>query len=338
MITNERQYRTTRIQARKFRDAIDKFDPDVRKKNGIDPVLIDAELDGMKSQFETLRQEIADYDVLKSLTFPMTESGIRELLVPLVGDQMWATRAILMVTPVIMALCELRDKGEIRLDARTIQDFLYLGKGLDKDKPDDRKTIDDIRTRPGMIELYLRAVSGDLSMATQLAMKGYFDTIPGFSLEKAINGEIQESWVFEHHSFLAVQLIAHLESISHYLDHLIRVPCVIKIECFEDLGRGLIKARIASGLSQKALAERMGLKEQQIQRYEAKCYSSAGFSRLVEISKALKIRFNTGFILPMRDARQEIPVKTQEIPVETQEIPVKTQEIPVEIQEIPVET
>ena len=42
-----------------------------------------------------------------------------------------------------------------------------------------------------------------------------------------------------------------------------------------DLPDVLIKARIAQGLSQKDLADRMGLKEQQIQRYEATDYASA---------------------------------------------------------------
>ena len=38
---------------------------------------------------------------------------------------------------------------------------------------------------------------------------------------------------------------------------------VISINSFDELADGLIKARIASGLSQKTLAERLGLKEQQ---------------------------------------------------------------------------
>ena len=49
----------------------------------------------------------------------------------------------------------------------------------------------------------------------------------------------------------------------------------IAIDSFDDLGLGLIKARIAAGLSQKALAKRLGIKEQQIQRYEAERYVSA---------------------------------------------------------------
>ncbi len=49
----------------------------------------------------------------------------------------------------------------------------------------------------------------------------------------------------------------------------------------------LIKARIAQGLRQKDLAERLGLKEQQIQRYEATNYATASFTRLKEVANVL---------------------------------------------------
>ena len=49
----------------------------------------------------------------------------------------------------------------------------------------------------------------------------------------------------------------------------------------------LIKARIAQGLRQKDLAERLGLKEQQIQRYEATDYATASLTRIKEIANAL---------------------------------------------------
>ncbi len=50
----------------------------------------------------------------------------------------------------------------------------------------------------------------------------------------------------------------------------------------------LIKARIARGLSQKDLAERLGLQEQQIQRYEATDYASASLTRIKEVVGALE--------------------------------------------------
>ncbi len=56
-----------------------------------------------------------------------------------------------------------------------------------------------------------------------------------------------------------------------------------------DIPRLLISARIASGLSQRGLADRLGLKEQQIQRYEANEYASASFTRIREVVSALDI-------------------------------------------------
>ena len=73
---------------------------------------------------------------------------------------------------------------------------------------------------------------------------------------------------------------------------------VIELESFEELPRVLIQARIASGLSQKDLAERLGLKEQQIQRYEATEYASASFDRLKEIIGALGIQVQENVFLP----------------------------------------
>lgn len=49
----------------------------------------------------------------------------------------------------------------------------------------------------------------------------------------------------------------------------------------------LIKARIAQGLTQRDLADRLGLKEQQIQRYEATDYATAKWSRIREVAGAL---------------------------------------------------
>ncbi len=73
---------------------------------------------------------------------------------------------------------------------------------------------------------------------------------------------------------------------------------VFELESFEELPRVLIQARIASGLSQKELAERLGLKEQQIQRYEATEYASASFERLKEIIAALGIKVQEHVLLP----------------------------------------
>jgi ribosome-binding protein aMBF1 (putative translation factor) len=60
------------------------------------------------------------------------------------------------------------------------------------------------------------------------------------------------------------------------------------LEYISVISRDLIRARIAAGLSQKELAERLGMPEQQIQRYEAKEYESVSLARISEIAKVLQ--------------------------------------------------
>lgn len=51
----------------------------------------------------------------------------------------------------------------------------------------------------------------------------------------------------------------------------------------------LIRVRIARGLTQRELADRIGLAEQAIQRYEAGNYAGVSFARLVEVANALEV-------------------------------------------------
>ena len=62
-----------------------------------------------------------------------------------------------------------------------------------------------------------------------------------------------------------------------------------ELNVIADLPALLIKARIAQGLSQRELADRLGLKEQQIQRYEATDYATAKWSRIREVAGALSM-------------------------------------------------
>lgn len=76
---------------------------------------------------------------------------------------------------------------------------------------------------------------------------------------------------------------------------------VLELSSFDELPRALIQSRIAAGLSQKDLAERLGLKEQQIQRYEATEYESASFERLKEVMAAIGVRSREDIFLPAAD-------------------------------------
>jgi transcriptional regulator with XRE-family HTH domain len=73
---------------------------------------------------------------------------------------------------------------------------------------------------------------------------------------------------------------------------------VLQFNSLEELPRALIKARIASGMSQKELADRLGLKEQQIQRYEATDYAGASLDRIRDVVHALGITVREDIFLP----------------------------------------
>ena len=62
------------------------------------------------------------------------------------------------------------------------------------------------------------------------------------------------------------------------------------LEGVEDLPKTLIRARIASGMTQEGLAQRLGVKTQQIQRYEATEYESASFARVLKVVQALGLK------------------------------------------------
>ena len=72
----------------------------------------------------------------------------------------------------------------------------------------------------------------------------------------------------------------------------------IEISSLDELSKVLIQGRIAAGLTQKELAAKLGLKEQQIQRYEATDYQSASLQRIREIVKALGLMIRQEVFLP----------------------------------------
>jgi ribosome-binding protein aMBF1 (putative translation factor) len=59
------------------------------------------------------------------------------------------------------------------------------------------------------------------------------------------------------------------------------------LDAVEDLPKALIRARIAAGMTQEGLARRLGVKPQQVQRYEATEYESASFARIRKVVRAL---------------------------------------------------
>jgi DNA-binding XRE family transcriptional regulator len=73
---------------------------------------------------------------------------------------------------------------------------------------------------------------------------------------------------------------------------------VLELESLEALPEALIRARIAASLTQKELAARLGLKEQQIQRYEATRYAGVSLERIQAVADALGARIQERVTLP----------------------------------------
>jgi len=62
------------------------------------------------------------------------------------------------------------------------------------------------------------------------------------------------------------------------------------LHSLRELPVALIEARIAARLTQRELAERLGLPEQQVQRWEANEYAGVGVDRLQTIADALGVQ------------------------------------------------
>jgi len=76
----------------------------------------------------------------------------------------------------------------------------------------------------------------------------------------------------------------------------------IEADSLAALANALIKARIVRGWSQRNLADKLGIAEQQIQRYEATDYAAASLARLCDIADALNLTIHETLNLRGPDA------------------------------------
>jgi ribosome-binding protein aMBF1 (putative translation factor) len=79
---------------------------------------------------------------------------------------------------------------------------------------------------------------------------------------------------------------------------------VLELDSLDKLPEALIRARIAAGLAQKQLAQRLGLKEQQIQRNETKGYAGASLQRIQAAAEALGATIREQVVLPTSGGRR----------------------------------
>ena len=101
----------------------------------------------------------------------------------------------------------------------------------------------------------------------------------------------EQAWLREAEQRAIRSEIVKLEAdIAHY--DLLKAGEIGSEKSFalESLPKMLVEARIAAGMSQTKLAELVGVKPQQIQRYESTGYMGASLARLVDISRILEVK------------------------------------------------
>ncbi len=111
------------------------------------------------------------------------------------------------------------------------------------------------------------------------------------ALAEVENRSTGEAWLRKAEAEALQSQVADIEAeISTY--ELLRSGQVSlsKTSSLEELPTVLVQARIASGMSQTQLAEKLGMKPQQIQRYEASEYMGASLARLVEVARTLGVK------------------------------------------------
>lgn len=87
-----------------------------------------------------------------------------------------------------------------------------------------------------------------------------------------------------------VSLRNELASQVHRYDDLIREGLqAIELNTISDLPRVLIETRIARRMTQAALADRLGVNPQQVQRWETEDYENVGLAYALEIADALRV-------------------------------------------------
>ena len=90
----------------------------------------------------------------------------------------------------------------------------------------------------------------------------------------------------------------------------LREAAEVRLDSVRELPPALIKARIAGGYTQAELANRLGWKPQQVQRYEATAYRSASLKRILDVLEALAADFHA--VIHLRSDHDRDPGRPSE--------------------------
>ena len=122
---------------------------------------------------------------------------------------------------------------------------------------------------------------------TKAQAKKFEQALAQLSKERSIGKGMHPRLAKAQKDALQSQLDSLTKQIKDYERLRRRGGKALDVTSIEKLPQSLIRARIAAGLTQKELAARIGIKEQQVQRYEATNYASASLARVLRVARIL---------------------------------------------------
>jgi len=132
---------------------------------------------------------------------------------------------------------------------------------------------------------------------TKARLEEFEHTLAALSSKPIASAE-DELWIKVQKDALTSQLEEFQEDVREYEGLRNRGLEALEVNALDALPEALVRARIAAGLTQKELAERLKIKEQQVQRYEATGYAGASLERIQQTMDAIGLRLAKGVLLP----------------------------------------
>ena len=102
------------------------------------------------------------------------------------------------------------------------------------------------------------------------------------------------------------ELISQMRAYEELINRKPGQTIVFEVDSVKEIARALTKARIAAGISQKELAEELGIEEEELKLYEDRQYEHAPFIKLVEASRLLGLKFQQSAMVEVGDVAEGI--------------------------------
>jgi intracellular multiplication protein IcmO len=148
---------------------------------------------------------------------------LAEIMVSLLGDSgasgdMWKQRAISLGQTVMPLLTFLRDQGKLKLNVSILRKAMELDRliSLWAGRPIHEG-------EPGSAwEIHLENYT--LPPNVKEALSGYLNSLPGFNVQKALEGKNQDNKCYEQHGFLQMQFTKALSDFADQYGHIFATP------------------------------------------------------------------------------------------------------------------